>query len=233
MKSVHFSHDDRLLATCGRDKSVWIWERLGDTTTDDEYECVAVLTDHTQDVKCVRWHPTQRLLASCSYDDTIRIYVETGDDWSCVDTLTGHTSTVWAIDFDATGDRLVSCSDDRSLRIWKRQNSKLTESGNWICTCILKISHRNTIYDVNWCKLEDRIASVGRDNALCVFVPTETDPDSYELSIKKVNAHFHDVNSVNWHPLNPDILATGSDDHNIGIWKYSNSPLVQKTFDSD
>jgi WD40 repeat protein len=46
------------------------------------------------------------VLASCSYDDTVRIWQEDNDDWYCAATLTGHTSTVWGIAFDPTGDRL-------------------------------------------------------------------------------------------------------------------------------
>lgn len=47
-----------------------------------------------------------QVLASCSYDDSVRIWQEDNDDWYCAATLTGHTSTVWGIAFDPTGDRL-------------------------------------------------------------------------------------------------------------------------------
>ena len=54
--------------------------------------CFTVLSRnqvHTQDVKKVVWHPTDPLLFSASYDDTVKIYKEFGDDWECAESLTG------------------------------------------------------------------------------------------------------------------------------------------------
>ena len=44
---------------------------------------------HTQDVKKVVWHPTDPLLFSAGYDDTVKVYKEFGDDWECAESLTG------------------------------------------------------------------------------------------------------------------------------------------------
>lgn len=142
VKSVAWSAGGNFLATCSRDKSVWIWEEM----EDDNFETIAVLQEHDGDVKCVVWHPEEELLASASYDDTIRLYREDLDDWTCASILKGHESTVWSVDFEpvnnssldasdeptedvvawrrtreASGPRLISSSDDQTIRVWRRK----------------------------------------------------------------------------------------------------------------
>jgi WD40 repeat protein len=142
IKSLGFAPTAPLLATCSRDKSVWIWEEL----EDDNFETVAVLQEHEGDVKCVAWSPVEELLASGSYDDQIRLWREDVDDWACCTVLEGHGGTVWWVEFegaervgalakteglddaqtallesrDQAGPRLASCSDDMTIRIWRR-----------------------------------------------------------------------------------------------------------------
>ncbi|KAK5138248.1 hypothetical protein LTR08_003309 [Meristemomyces frigidus] len=142
IKCLSFSPTSPLLATCSRDKSVWIWEELDD----DNFETVAVLQEHEGDVKCVAWHPSEELLASASYDDNIRLWREDVDDWACCALMTGHSGTVWWVEFEdanniyalgssdslseeqkayvqlrlKVGPRLISCSDDMTIRIWRR-----------------------------------------------------------------------------------------------------------------
>lgn len=62
-----------------------------------EFECAAVASGHTQDVKFVKWHPYRNQLFSASYDDTIKswAYNPEVDDWMCHYTMDGHESTVW------------------------------------------------------------------------------------------------------------------------------------------
>lgn len=137
IKSAVFSPSGAHLATCSRDQSVWIWEDIGASEHDDEWETVAVLTEHEGDVKSLAWCPdvpgraSRRgvygadVLASASYDSTVRIWREDPDgEWVCVAVLEGHAGTVWGVQWesrprpDGRFPRLITFSADSTIRVW-------------------------------------------------------------------------------------------------------------------
>jgi WD40 repeat protein len=179
--------------------------------------------DHTQDVKRVIWHPVKDVCASCSYDNCIRLYHEDKDDWSNFCTLEQHSSTVWSICFDASGQRLVSCSDDKTVRIWTSESDQLTK---WTCTATLSGFHDRPIYDVSWSMVNGVIAAAGGDDSITLF-KEDHEGDScpkvqnFQITAKQADAHANDVNCVQWNPSDGSLLASGSDDGTVKIWKFS------------
>ena len=152
VKSCVFSPSGAYLATCSRDKSVWIWEDIGATEADDEWETVAVLNEHEGDVKAVAWCPdlpsrnasargvggggvyAPDVLASASYDNTVRVWREDGDaEWVCVAVLEGHGGTVWGVQWEPRErpgggfPRLMSWSADGTIRIWTLREDEAGE----------------------------------------------------------------------------------------------------------
>lgn len=135
--------EQRFLATCGRDKTVWVWaveESLHDPQ-DEDYECLAVMQEHDQDIKCLTWHPHVPLFLTGSYDESIRAWGPTGpslDDWVPLGELTRSVGgTVWSLAFDSAGKQLAAALSSgqlilfalpeewASFRDWNRREFRL------------------------------------------------------------------------------------------------------------
>ncbi|KAG8338884.1 hypothetical protein TRVL_10290 [Trypanosoma vivax] len=165
---------DNTLATCSRDRTVWVWDRVDV----GEFECAGVLTGHAQDVKACAWIPPLRgdrpVLLSCSYDNTVKLWTESHrrDDWFCSQTLAHHEKTVWSIavqpveqSIDALcpgetvkkderniEDAVPICqpilccgSDDCTVSFWARDKDR-----KFRCVCALSGFAERSIYSVSW-----------------------------------------------------------------------------------
>ena len=88
------------------------------------------LSDHSNSVNSVSWHPTQPLLASGSEDTTVKIY--DARDWKVVKTLSVPSDYIYASVYSvswhptqpllASGSSTVKIYDTRDWEVVKTQN---------------------------------------------------------------------------------------------------------------
>ena len=96
-------------ASAGEDGRIAIWQAGRETPA-------AVLEGHTAPVAALSWSPEQGVLASASWDSTVRLWtLETGQSR----TLSGHTGNVNAVAFRSDGS-VVSASYDAAVRLWPK-----------------------------------------------------------------------------------------------------------------
>jgi WD40 repeat protein len=112
--------DGKMGFSVGEDNQLRRWNATADG------KAVAPTGAHGKAAFKVVYHPKQVLLATCSADNTVRIW--NADTLAAVRTLSGHTDWVYTIAFSADGNLIASGSWNGEVKVWKVADGALVKS---------------------------------------------------------------------------------------------------------
>ncbi|TID21046.1 hypothetical protein CANINC_003541 [Pichia inconspicua] len=197
IRSVSFkpsmSEEYPTLALGSFDATCSIW---GADNYRSDWELLAVIEGHENEVKCIDWSMDGKYLASCARDKTIWVWEtdEMNEEFECIAVLSEHEGDVKFVKWnDKGGDAhmFISCSYDDTLRVW-RQDSY--DEDEWQCVAMMRFE--GTVWGATW--VNDRSIACCTDEGE-VFVYERIDVEREEdenvpSTIKKVEEWVVDNN---------------------------------------
>jgi WD40 repeat protein len=165
------------------------------------------LKGHTALVYSLAFSPDGKLLATASFDNTIKFWAWPEGKESR--TLTGHTGNVYCIAFNKEGTTLASSSLDQSIRLWDVAEGK----------SIREIKgHTGIVDSVTFSPDGKMLASGSADKSVRLWNPEDG------KEVKNLGTHANSVYSVAFSP-DGKYLASGGADNLVKLWDVAGQKL--------
>ncbi|WAZ22868.1 hypothetical protein STRCI_004169 [Streptomyces cinnabarinus] len=169
------------------------------------------LLGHTGAVYLTSFSPDGKLLATASYDRTVRLWdvSEPGRPKPLGKPLFGHTSWVSSAVFSPDGRTLASASDDGTIRLWDIRDPRHPMVLRTPLT-----GHRATVYLIAFSPDGSTLASAGEDRTVRLW---DVDGPDRPRPVSTLTGAGAAVRSVAFSP-DGETLAAGGDDDTIRLW---------------
>ncbi|KAJ3381880.1 hypothetical protein HDU84_004772, partial [Entophlyctis sp. JEL0112] len=171
---------------------------------------VSSMSGHTGVVTSVAYNHDSTLIASGSFDRTVRVWSSFSGALACA--LEGHSDTVRSVAFSHDGSLIASGSHDSTVRVW-----------NPLCGSLVTEfrCHSSSVNSVAFNHNGSLIASGSNDNTVKIWNPLSG------ALVSEWKGHSKAVNSV---AFNHDgsLIASASSDNTVQVWNPLSGALVSE-----
>lgn len=204
--SVVWSPDGKTLASSSRDNTVKLWHRKQNNQSNTGFDTrlYKTLLGHSDRVTSVSFHPKGQILASASYDKTIKLWQQNGQ---LLKTLQGHNDKITSISFSPDGELLASASHDKTVKLWNQQG-KLLKTLN---------GHQARVNSVSFSPDGETLASGSDDQTVKLWKRDG-------VLLQTFLPHSGWVLGVSFSPSD-NLLASASWDNTLRLWRWDGTLL--------
>ncbi len=159
---------------------------------------------HSDAVASVSFSPDNQLLASASYDKSVKL-------WSLnpprLPVLQGHQDRVLSVTWSPDGNILASSSRDNTVKLWQRQPST---TGSEVSLYKTLLGHSDRVASVSFHPNGEILASASYDKMIKLW-------QRDGKLLKTLRGHSDSVTSISFSP-NGELLASASKDTTVKLW---------------
>jgi len=137
------------LASGSDDFTIYLWDG------ENNKKPVVRLTGHQQPINLVSFSPDGRLIASASFDKSLKIWDAVAGKFKA--SLRGHVGAVYQVCWSSDSRMLVSGSKDSTVKLWDMASHSLKAD---------MPGHADEVYSVDWSPDGQRVASGSKDRII-------------------------------------------------------------------
>lgn len=174
---------------------------------------------HELPVRAVCASPSDQAIATCSDDNTVKVFDLSQGTTATFAGRSGHGGEVRCVDWHPCTSLLASCGRDAMVKLW---DARMKPESAMLATLS---GHKQAVNKVSWNLNGTWVASCSRDFTVKVW---DVRHSKREMVSWQGHQGGKDITAVAWHPIHLDLLASTGADGSFIFWLVGQpEPLVK------